>query len=111
MQDFDITSLGNKCLTYNNSSPNPFGNETPPIELIDVLLEFETQICNFNGNTNISGIDTKCLVFPDSSLSETSTTKTLKEILQALIDKVCDCNCDGYYGSYGSIEGSGMGGL
>ena len=104
--NIDLQSLGQLCLTYANSNPNSCDPQ-PPIELIDVLLEFEKQICNFNGNTNISGIDTKCLVFNDSSLSETSTPKTLKEILQALIDKVCDCNCDVYYGSYGS----GMGGL
>lgn len=86
----DLSELGEECLTY-------IENEDGKVVVKNVLLKFEEEICNLKQqiqtlqNTAFmdislanSGLDFECLT---DSCSENITT--VKELMQALISKVC----------------------
>lgn len=88
-QSIDTKDLGEKCLTYETtkSSYEP----TKDVVLVNtVLLKFEDEICKIKEILSDSAddsleLDFKCLVSP----CETTIT-SLKDLLQVLIDAVCE---------------------
>lgn len=85
----DITGLGSECLEYDEVDGE--------VTIGSVLQQFEKELCLLKGegssNTTSTvldisdmGLDFKCLVDPcNNSITE------LSQLLQLLIDKVCEC--------------------
>ncbi len=94
----DLSSLGKNCLEY--------GEECEDLKINKVLLKLEEKVCElceaiptpqsdpnycnpiFEQDLSCLELDYKCLTDPCNN-----EIKTLKQLLQALIDKNCEC-CD-----------------
>lgn len=92
----NLTGLGKKCITF---TPVVTGK----LKVNEALLTFEDELCNlkklvpdptaagycppvFEEDFLCLGLDMKCLVDPCGA-----PIKNLKTLLQALIDKTCEC--------------------
>ena len=84
-EELDLSDLGNNCIEYNEE-------EAGVIKTKEALLTLETELCTLKetieeeeSNIDISTLDTKCLV------DECGTGfSNANDLLQALIDKVCE---------------------